>query len=113
MAYKTVNIELGYPDVLTAMERLTEEIYIAKKSGYKALKIIHGYGSSGKGGKIKRATIKQLDRMLKNGNIKFYVKGEEFGNCFLKGQEAVKRYKELRKDCDFGRQNDGISVILF
>lgn len=113
MAYKTVNIERGFPDVLTAMTRLSQEIYIAKTEGYKALKIIHGYGSSGKGGKIKIATLKELEKRLKNGNIRFYVKGEEFGDCFLKGQQAVKIYKELRKDCDFGRQNDGISVIIF
>ena len=113
MAYKTVNIEYGFPDVLTAMTRLSQEICLAKTAGHKALKVIHGYGSSGKGGKIKRAAIKEFDKRLKNGNIRFYVKGEEFGDCFLKGQEAVRMYKELRKDCDFGRQNDGITVILF
>ncbi|MEG1994026.1 MAG: hypothetical protein RR048_03885 [Oscillospiraceae bacterium] len=53
MAYRTVNIEYGFPDVQTAMTRLSQELCLAKTAGHRAIKIIHGYGSSGKAEKSK------------------------------------------------------------
>ncbi len=53
--YRTVNIEKGHPQLHKALHHLQQEINIARKSGIKVLKIIHGYGSSGKGGAMKDA----------------------------------------------------------
>jgi DNA-nicking Smr family endonuclease len=46
-----------------------------KKSGVKAAKIIHGYGSTGKGGRLRKATIKLLEESKTNGLIKEFVIG--------------------------------------
>jgi DNA-nicking Smr family endonuclease len=46
-----------------------------KKSGVKAAKIIHGYGSTGKGGRLRKATIKLLEESKTNGLIKEFIIG--------------------------------------
>ena len=51
--YKTVNIEQGMPLVEQAIRRMTYEISSAKAQKYRAVKLIHGYGSSGTGGRIR------------------------------------------------------------
>ena len=51
---KVVNLENGSPTASQAMDRLTNELYRLRASGIPYVKIIHGYGSSGKGGAIKK-----------------------------------------------------------
>ena len=110
--YKTVNIEYGHPDVYTALKILSNEKITAKKLGYKAIKIIHGYGSSGKGGKIKSAVLRELTKEKLDGKIKHFVKGEEFSCFFESGREAVKLCPDLRDDRDYGRENDGVTILI-
>src|SRR5208283_5209754 len=47
---KTLNIEAGMPTVEEARQILLAELKQAKQRGVAAVKIIHGYGSTGKGG---------------------------------------------------------------
>ena len=42
-----INIEYGMPTADVAMPLLSERLRSLKKSGVKAVKIIHGYGSTG------------------------------------------------------------------
>ena len=72
-----INIEYGMPTVAEAMPLLTERLRSLKKSGVKAVKIIHGYGSTGKGGRLRKATIKLLEESKTNGLIKEFVIGEQ------------------------------------
>lgn len=55
MPVKTVNIKAGYPTAEQAMQRLSQELRIAGANRLRALKIIHGYGSTGSGGAIRTA----------------------------------------------------------
>ena len=50
---REVNLELGKPTVNAAVKRLTFELHHSRSLGCAALKIIHGYGSSGTGGRIR------------------------------------------------------------
>ncbi len=50
---REVNLELGKPTVNAAIKRLTFELHHSRSLGCAALKIIHGYGSSGTGGRIR------------------------------------------------------------
>jgi hypothetical protein len=47
-AFKTLNIEAGLPTVDEARRLLLAELRQAKQSGVVAVKIIYGYGSTGK-----------------------------------------------------------------
>ncbi len=53
---REVNLEAGMPFVDQAIKRLTFELHQSRRQGFAAVKIIHGYGSSGVGGKIRTAS---------------------------------------------------------
>ncbi len=54
MAITVVNIEKGMPTAKDAMLRLEQALRTARAKREPAIKIIHGYGSSGRGGAIRR-----------------------------------------------------------
>lgn len=62
----TLNIKHDMPTVDQA-RRLILELDRAKKQGYKAIKLIHGYGSIGKGGVLKDALRKSLSLRRSSG----------------------------------------------
>ena len=64
------------PTVDGAIRRITYNIKNAAAFGVSAIKIIHGYGSTGKGGAIRIEARKYLDRQKQRGQIKDYI-----GNC--------------------------------
>jgi hypothetical protein len=55
------------PTVDVAMLLLTERLRSMKKSGVKVVKLIHGYGSTGKGGRLQKATHALFDELKKAG----------------------------------------------
>ena len=76
---KIINLkESIYPDV--AVYNLGHEIEIAKKSDINVIIAIHGYGSHGYGGEIRKEIHKNL-RLLKSGHqIVDFIKGEQIWN---------------------------------
>ena len=60
---REVNLELGKPTVNAAIKRLTFELHHSRSLGCAALKIIHGYGSSGTGGRIRVEARSYLARL--------------------------------------------------
>jgi hypothetical protein len=109
--YKTVNIEEGMPFVDEAIKRLTYEIETAKRQKYVALKIIHGYGSSGTGGRLRIEIRKYLNSQKKKGAILDFITGEEFSIFNMAAIRVMDRCESLRKDRDLNRSNNGITLI--
>ena len=110
---RVINLESGLPTSEMAMSRLNNQIFLVRSSRVSAAKIIHGYGSSGKGGVIKAATLRQLRQYKQRGVIKDFCPGEKFGPFSEEGRRVVARLPELRKDSDWARSNDGVTIILF
>lgn len=52
---RELNLELGRPDAAEALRRLAAEVEAARHLGTPAMKLIHGYGSSGRGGRLRTA----------------------------------------------------------
>ncbi len=113
MAYRTINLEAGMPTVEVARSRLSQELVSARAGGARALKIIHGYGSSGKGGAIKREVHSFLRQKKRSGVIREYVAGEEFSPFGASARRAVELCPELSRDSDYSRGNDGITIAVF
>lgn len=109
---REVNLELGKPFVEQAMKRLTVEIQHSRNMGCTVLKIIHGYGSSGTGGKIRTESRKYLTRMKKWGDIKGFIPGESFSIFEESTRQAFARCDDLRRDEDLDRYNNGVTFIL-
>ncbi len=108
---KTLNIEAGLPTLDEARRRVIEEIRQSKRAGVRVLKIIHGYGASGKGGKLRTGLRKSFALRKKEGVIKDFIPGEAlsiFEDGTLKLLEAV---PEFRGDPDMNTINEGVTVL--
>ena len=78
ISMKELNLEQGMPTVDTALRWLEAELHAARKMGRPGLKLIHGYGSSGTGGKIRTACRKYLRREAEAGRVRLVIRGEDF-----------------------------------
>lgn len=100
------------PTVENARVKLDQAIRSAKAQRLTAIKIIHGYGSSGKGGAIKRDVQAVLARKLLSGSIRGYVPGERFSPFDPMARALLDKCPELSRDSDYSRGNDGITIVL-
>ena len=112
MNMKTVNIKDGFPDVEQARTRLHSELDMAKTQGLKLLKIVHGYGSHGKGGELRIALQSTLRRLARSGQITDCIYGENWRRSDERSWELLKRMPDLKSDPDLGRSNRGITIVL-
>src|SRR5450756_1964034 len=107
-----IDIEYGMPTVDVAMPLLSARLRSLKKSGVKAVKIIHGYGSTGKGGRLRKATIKLLEDSKTNGLIREFVVGEQWSKFEVRTLTLIDRMPQLYKDQDLERHNRGITIAF-
>ena len=95
--YKEINLEEGMPTVEEAMSYLKMSITLCKQNKIGCLAVIHGYGSSGKGGAIRAKARQWLNAQVRNGTIKAVINGEDFDVLNFKALELKNKYKELEK----------------
>ncbi len=110
---RTINLENGMPTAEQAMVTLNNRIYAERATRVRTVKIIHGYGSSGRGGAIRKACILKLRDYKRMGVIKDFCPGDKFGPFDDDGRRMAAAFPEVRSDSDWGRHNDGITVVLF
>jgi hypothetical protein len=111
-ALKIVNLELNRPTVPTALSLLEDALRFAREQKYVAVKLIHGYGSSGVGGDIRIAVQKTLAQKLAAKEIRAFVPGEDWRISNESSWELLKKCPELKQDSDIGRANRGISIVV-
>jgi len=109
---REVNIKSDMPTVDGAIHRITYNIKTAGAFGVSAIKFVHGYGSTGKGGSIRAEARKYLERQKQQGFIKYYIKGEDFSIFDEVTRRAFTVCDELRRDCDIERHNNGITIVI-
>jgi len=109
---KCINIEADMPTVAVGEIRLMFEISTARREGIKVIKVIHGYGSTGVGGKLKNAIQRLLASKKRAGVIKSFVNGEEWNIFNQSARDILDSCNEMRQDSDLGNHNPGITVIL-
>ena len=109
---REVNIKEDMPTASDAIKRITFNIHRSKSLGYSALKIIHGYGSTGKGGKIRTEARSYLQRQKNSRVIKDFIPGESFSIFDEATRNAFLVCDELRRDSDLERSNNGITIVL-
>ena len=101
---KELNLEYGMPTVDTALRWLESELSAARKMGRPALKLIHGYGSSGKGGKIRTACRKYLREQIDAGRVRLVIRGEDFSIFSEETRRSFVLCAQLRGDRDLDRE---------
>jgi len=110
-AIRAFNVEAGLPTLDEARRLVIEEIKRAKREEVRGLKVIHGYGSSGKGGALSAGRRKSFGLRKREGAIKDLIAGEDlsiFDDTVLALLEAV---PELRGDPDLGPTNEGVTIV--
>lgn len=108
---KTINLEENMPTSDACIKRLTFELHNCRSLKYAAVKLIHGYGSSGTGGRLRVEVRRYLDRQRQR-LLRFYVTGEEFSIFSEATREAFVLCPELRRDRDLERHNNGVTFVL-
>ncbi|MGI5936109.1 MAG: hypothetical protein ACOX7I_04825 [Oscillospiraceae bacterium] len=109
---KEVNIKADMPTADEAVKRVTYNIRNGKAWGCGAIKIIHGYGSTGKGGKIRKETRRYLTDQKRKGLIRDFICGEDFSIFDESTRKAFEVCDELRRDSDLERHNNGITIVI-
>ena len=110
-AIRTFNVEAGLPNLDGARRLVIGQIKQAKRTGARVLKVLHGYGSTGMGGKLCIGLPKSFGLRKKEGVIKDFIAGEDFtifNETVLTLLEAV---PELRGDPDLGATNEGVTIV--
>lgn len=110
--HKTVNLEAGRPIVEVALGRLDEILKDSARNKVNVLTLIHGYGSSGKGGAIRSECRKSLDFLKSKGEISDYIAGEDFYKRFGKVKSLIRRYPQLGSDKNLNRGNRGVTLVI-
>ena len=101
------------PTVKEALEILDLEIERAKRLKLPCIKVIHGYGSKGTGGKIKAKLKNVLLEKRKCGQIKDYILGEDWSIFNQKTREILNSVNVAKKDKDLEKLNLGVTIIIF
>ncbi len=109
---KTINLEQGHPVLEIALQKLDDGIEDAAKNNIQVLTLIHGYGSSGKGGRIRLECRKNLDFMKSRGRIRDYIAGEDFSRKFGPAKVLLQRYPQLSTDGNFNKGNRGVTLVV-
>ena len=112
MDTKTLNLKEFMPTVEQALKMIEIEIELSRKEGIKALKIIHGYGSSGVGGEINKALQNWAKLKKRQKFIKEFIRGTEWITDSEKVLDAKKYCQNLVGDPELFFYNPGISIIL-
>ena len=106
-----INLEEGFPNGEEAVGKLRSGLRSAKSRGVIFVKVIHGWGSTGKGGGIKRAVRRELPILGEDGHLREWFQGSDWkvvDKTYLKWYE---KFPELNRDPDLNRNNLGITMI--
>lgn len=108
--YRVINLEKGMPIVRDALKRLHNELESSRLSGHRVLVVIHGYGSSGKGGAIRKEVHRQLQYLYDRKEINDFLPGE-------KCEKRSGRYRQLTRRFPFmdrlvRKPNPGVTIVV-
>ncbi len=108
----SLNLKDGMPTVADALDRMRMGLQEMRYSRVKAVRLIHGYGSTGCGGKIRIGVRKELAALKSKKQIKDYVPGEDFGPTDQASRNLVEQNRNVRHDPDYGEMNHGITIVI-
>lgn len=108
---KFVNLKEDNYNVEYALAIIEIEIESAKREGCVCIKVLHGYGSHGKGGVIGKALRHQLELWKRSGFIVDYFGGDKWNMFDKTTQKILLLDKSIYNDEDMGKANPGITFI--
>jgi len=110
--HKVVNLEAGRPFVEAALRKLALELANGRQQNLRVLTVIHGYGSSGKGGAIKVECRKVLEYLKGKGEINTFIAGEDFRQRSGPTRDLLRRFPLLADNVHLNKGNPGITLVV-
>lgn len=107
-----IDIKSEMQTCLMALAELENEIDACKLGGFTVLKVVHGYGSHGVGGAIKKAVHQRLNEMKKQGIISDFVPCEKWTPNNPLRKKAIEYSSDLLADSDLRMLNSGVTIVL-
>jgi hypothetical protein len=111
MTLQTFNVKADMPTLDDARRSVIAEIRLAKRKRVRVLKVIHGWGSTGKGGTLCVGLRKSFKLRRKEGVIKEFIPGEDFSIFNKTVLELLDAVPELRGDPDLNATNEGVTLL--
>lgn len=109
---EVANIEKFMPSVYQAEILVKNNIEMYRSKKVKVFKIIHGYGSTGKGGALRTGIRAWLEQVKRAKIIADYIPGEEWSAFNETTRKVLDLDDSLRKDSDLGQMNSGVTIIV-
>ena len=107
------DLELGAPLVEEAIAKFEQYLEVASNAGFKTMLVIHGYGSSGKGGEIRKTLRDNLEHNFYSDRVIDYYLGEDLKEGNAAYSELIKRRPTLKKQkTQFKNSNAGVTLLL-
>jgi len=107
-----IDVKSEMQTCLMAVAQLENEIDACKLGGFTVLKIIHGYGSHGVGGAIKKEIHKRLKELKSQKKITDFIPCEKWTQSNPLRQKAIQFSNELLADFDLRILNSGVTIVL-
>ncbi len=83
-----------------------------RKRQKRVVKIIHGYGSSGKGGVLRPGLRRELREMQRLENIRAFIPGEDLHSRDTQYRNLYNDFPLIKSIPEFGRGNYGITIVI-
>ena len=99
----TINIKRDMPTVEEARRRLETQLKELAGQGRAVVKVIHGYGSTGVGGKIRHGLATTFRRLQREGVIRSSIPGEQWKTTNQAARKLIAEFPLLKRDHDLGR----------
>ena len=107
-----LDLEDGMPLVEEAISRMNMGLQELRVSQEKLVKLIHGYGSTGTGGKIRTGVRGELAAMKRKKLIRDFIPGEDFGPLDAASRKLAESSTTIPRDPDWGQMNPGITIVV-
>src|ERR1700719_3713868 len=104
-----LNLETGFPTVEDAQRVLNSELEQCRAQKVTAIKVIHGYGSSGVAARLRRGIRRSLIRLKKEKVIKAVVLGENWSIFDPATRLVMDQCPKSSKDKDLLSSNPGVT----
>lgn len=106
---RQINLEMGSPTVEQALRNMVNHLSTCKRQGIKGVILIHGYGSSGQGGKIRTAVRAKLKERSLSGTVRMFCAGEDWENHKKEIKELCGQIRDYESSIS---GNPGVTVVL-
>lgn len=112
MKLVTIDIKSQKQTVAEAIAQFLVEVEAYKMGGFKVMKVIHGYGSHGVGGAIKREFLKTCEDLKHRKTIYDYVCCDKWTDKSVVRKIAINYCPDLLADSELVHLNPGCSIVI-